>query len=128
MPRKPVPVHASPQNEVRVPADWLPELGIAEGEPASPQLARGRLVLTRLPDLPGVQSRLSSIAERLEVLRDELAETARELPEPLEPLSGAEAAADAESDVLGTIECLLSDEFDPAIRKLRAVAAATHET
>jgi len=122
----PVTVHSAPDQEIHIPAPWLVELGLAEGQPATVEILRGRLVLTRPRDLRSVQGELTAVAEAMESLRDRLAAAARQLPEPLETGSGSEAL-DLEGDILVTIECVIGDEIDPAIRKLRIAAAITPE-
>ena len=125
MNRRPVTVHAAPENEVHFPSAWLSELGFAVGQPATVEVARGRLVLTRQSDIRGVQNELTAVADGLQGLRDRLAAAALQLPEPAE--SGGSEGPDLEGDMLGTIECVIGDEIDPAIRKLRVAAGITPE-
>jgi antitoxin component of MazEF toxin-antitoxin module len=123
--RRPVTVHAALENEVRIPADCLAEMGVPEGGPASVQAARGRLVLVTPRSVRQVQAELWELARGLEDLRDRLTEMCRELPEPPDPMLRAEVPADVEADIQGTLECVVSDDLDPAIEKLRAAAAVT---
>lgn len=125
--RKAVTVHSAPEGEVRIPPGWLAELGMTEGGQASAQIASGRLVLASSRDIRQMQSELWELSRGLEELRDRLAEMSRELPEPSDAMLRAEVPADVEADVQGTLECIVSDDLDPAIEKLRAAAAVTAE-
>ena len=127
MRRRPVTVRSAPENQVRVPADCLDELGFAEGGRASVQVSRGRLVLTAPREVREVQSELGQLARELESLRDRIAEVVGELPEPADAVLRAEVPADIGTDLLGTLEVVLNDDIDPAIRKLRAAATVTDE-
>jgi hypothetical protein len=127
MRRRPVTVRSAPENQVRVPADCLAEMGFAEGGPASVQVSRGRLVLTAPREIREVQSELGQLARELESLRDRLAEVVGELPEPADAVLRAEMPADVGTDLLGTLEVVLNDDIDPAIQKLHAAATVTDE-
>src|SRR5262245_9584404 len=125
--RRLVTVHSAPENEVRIPAGWLAEMKLADGDPAAAQIAGGRLVLAAPRNIRQVQSELWELARGLAELRDRLAELSRELPEPPDAMLRAEVPADVEADVQGTLQCIVSDDLDPAVEKLRAAAAVTAE-
>ena len=127
MPRKRVILRSAPEDQVHVPAELLAAMRVADGGTVSAQVSPGRLVLTAPREIGEVQSELGRVARELQGLRDRLADMAGELPEPAEAVLRAEVPPDVESDVLGTLEVVLNDDIDPALRKLRAAAAVTPE-
>ena len=127
MPRKRVILRSAPEDQVHVPAELLAAMRVADGGAVSAQASPGRLVLTAPREIGEVQSELGRVARELQGLRDRLADMAGELPEPAEAVLRAEVPPDVETDVLGTLEVVLNDDLDPALRKLRAAASVTPE-
>lgn len=147
MVRKYAAVFAARGEEIRVPAECLVEMGLAEGERMVVEALPGRLFLTPFWDAQAVRGDLREIARDLEAIRSRLRRVAGVLPDlsgsaeeeepfPGFPAAGAAAgaagppvasgAAAAAADLLGTLECILADDIEPALAKLlEAVALAS---
>jgi glutathione S-transferase len=111
---------ASEEEEIRVPAECLAELGLAEGARVVVEAVPGRLLVTPYWDAQAVRADLDAIARGLAGLRGRLRRVAGLLPPPADADS---AAADPGADLLGTLECILVDDLEPALAKLRQAVA-----
>jgi antitoxin component of MazEF toxin-antitoxin module len=121
--RRQATIFSAPEEEVRVPPGCLAELGLGEGARVVVEVAPGRLLLTPYWDAAAVRADLHSIARDLAEVRRRLRRVTSLLPEPAEPdgaAEGAESTAEVGgADLLGTLECLLADDLDPALAKLQ---------
>lgn len=106
---------AGKEDEVRVPPGCLAELGLDAGARVVVEAAPGRFLLTPAWDVQAVRADLDAIARDLAEAGRRLRRLTGLLPEPAEPADAAEVGA----DLLGTLECLLADDLDPALAKLR---------
>ncbi|HZF14182.1 MAG TPA: hypothetical protein VFE33_35750 [Thermoanaerobaculia bacterium] len=113
--RRHATIFATGEEEVRVPPGCLAELGLAEGARVVVEAAPGRLLLTPYWDVQAVRADLHAIARDLAEVGSRLRRVTGLLPEPAEPAGAAEVGA----DLLGTLECLLADDLDPALAKLQ---------
>jgi hypothetical protein len=127
--RRTATLSSTPNEEVRLPADCLAELGLGEGARVVIEAIPGRLLLTAYWDARAVGADLGEIARDLEALRSRLLRLAGLLPEPAVPEAAEAALAplDAGADLLGTLECILADDLEPALAKLREAVALTRE-
>jgi hypothetical protein len=116
--------------ELRVPSEYLAEMGVAPGARVVLEAAPGRILLSTFWDVQKVRSDLGAIARDLEEIRGRLRRVAGLLPE----LTGGGAAKMAEetpeiaevgADLLGTLECILADDVEPALAKLQEAVAIT---
>src|SRR5262249_45668760 len=117
--RRQATVVSSPDEEMRVPPGCLAELGLGEGARVVVEVTPGRLLLTPYWDAQAVRADLDGIARDLTEVRRRLRRVMGLLPEPAEPAASAEAGA----ELLGTLECLLADDLDPALAKLQQAVA-----
>jgi hypothetical protein len=129
--------------EMRVPQECLAEMGLAQGTRVVVEATPGRLLLTPFWDVQAVRSDLGAIARDLAAIRGRLRRVAGllpgpsgaglpnpvisvtpempEMPETLETPEMAEVGA----DLLGTLECILADDLEPALAKLQEAVAVT---
>jgi len=111
------------EEEVRVPAGCLAELGLGEGARVVVEAAPGRLLLTPDWDVQAVRADLHAIARDLTEARGRLRRVTGLLPEPAEPSD----AAQVDADLLGTLECLLADDLEPALAKIQEAIGLLQE-
>ena len=107
--QKPVKVRRTEDaGELRLPADCLNALGLAEGTSGTVRVSPERLVLTPEMEIGRAREEIAALAAELEGAQEALRRLARALPrEPGEV-----------EDVRAALECLLQDELLPAVRKL----------
>jgi antitoxin component of MazEF toxin-antitoxin module len=132
MVRKYAAVFPARGEEVRLPPECLAEMGLVEGTRVVLEASPGRLLLTPFWDVRAVRSDLGTIATELEEIRARLRRVAGLLPKPL-----ADAEPDRTDgtdptemfavgiDLLGTLECLLADDLEPALAKLQEAVTLT---
>jgi hypothetical protein len=126
MMRKYASVFPSRGEEVRIPSECLAEMGIAEGARVVLETRPGRLLLTPFWDLRTVHSDLGTITSELEEVRARLRRVARLLPEPAEsPALETPEMFAVGIDLLGTLECILADDLEPALAKLQEAVTLT---
>jgi hypothetical protein len=130
--RRTATVSADPGEGVRVPSDCLAELGLGEGARVVVEAIPGRLLLTPYWDVQAVGADLGEIARDLEEVRGRLLQLAGLLPETAVPEAAESAlgplkAESAGADLLGTLECILADDLEPALAKLQEAVALTRE-
>jgi antitoxin component of MazEF toxin-antitoxin module len=129
MVRRYATVFPSRGEEVRLPPECLAEMGLAEGTRVVLEASPGRLLLTPFWDLPTVRSDLGTITDDLKEVRARLRRVAGRLPAPTES-SEPERPDTPEMfavglDLLGTLECILADDLEPALAKLQEVVVLT---
>ena len=128
MMRRYAAVFPAADGEVRVPQECLAELGLAQGTRVVLEATPGRLLLTPFWDVETVRADLGAIARDLDEIRGRLRRVTGLLPEtppqPSEPPEPPEVAA-VGADLLGTLECILADDLDPALAKLQEAVAVT---
>lgn len=78
-------------------------------------------------DVRALQKRTGEAADELAGIRHRLLDIVSGLPEPAVDVLENEAPADVETELLGAVECVVNDDIDPAIRKLRAASQVTAE-
>jgi antitoxin component of MazEF toxin-antitoxin module len=126
MVRKVASVFPSRGEEVRLPPECLTEMGIAEGARVVLETRSGRLLLTPFWDVRTVHSDLGTIASELEEIRARLRRVARLLPESAEsPAPETPEMFAVGIDLLGTLECILADDLEPALAKLQEAVTLT---
>jgi hypothetical protein len=124
------PTEGDRRDEVRVPPECLAEMGIAPGTRVVVEATPGRLLLSTFWDAREVRSDLGAIARDLEEIRGRLRRVAGLLPEPraagtAEPTPGTPEISEVGADLLGTLECILADDIEPALVKLQEAVATT---
>lgn len=129
MVRRYAEVFPSRGEEVRLPPECLAVLGLAEGTRVVLEAGPGRLLLTPFWDLPAVRSDLGTITDDLREVRARLRRVTGLLPAPTED-SDPERSDTQEMfavglDLLGTLECILADDLEPALAKLQEVVVLT---
>src|SRR3954452_17076888 len=104
--RRTATLSSTPNEEVRLPADCLAELGLGEGARVVVEAIPGRLLLTAYWDAQAVGADLGEIARDLEEVRGRLLRLAGLLPAPAatEAAEPVLALLNAGGALLGTLE------------------------
>ncbi|HTQ80639.1 MAG TPA: hypothetical protein VMM92_11625 [Thermoanaerobaculia bacterium] len=121
MVRRHAVVFATQGEEMGVPADCLAAMGFAPGERVTVEASPGRLQLTPFWDAEAMRADLRGLALDLESLSARLREVAGRLPEPP---NDADLPSPLDlnavgTELLGALECILADDLEPALAKLR---------
>jgi len=130
MVRRYAAVFPAEDEELRVPPECLAEMGVAPGTRVVLEATRGRILLSTFWDVQTVRSDLGTIARDLEEIRGRLRRVAGLLPEPggmgtAKIPEEAPEIATVGADLLGTLECILADDVEPALAKLQEAVAIT---
>jgi hypothetical protein len=97
----------------------LQRFGFAPDQPVVVRFSEQRLEIRPVASLGAVRDQMLRSVDELRTFRERMRGLLRSLPPVTdEQLESGEAA---EVEILGTLECLISDDLDPAIRKLRSV-------
>jgi hypothetical protein len=97
----------------------LERFGFALDQPVVVRFSAQRLEIRPVGSLGSVRDKmLRSIAE-LRTFREKMRGLLESLPRV--PDEALENGGSPEGEILGTLECLISDDLDPAIRKLQSV-------
>jgi hypothetical protein len=97
----------------------LKRFGFAPDQPVVVRFSEQRLEIRPVASLGAVRDQMLRSVDELRTFRERMRGLLRSLPPVTdEQLESGEAA---EVEILGTLECLISDDLDPAIRKLRSV-------
>ena len=83
----------------------LQRFGFAPDQPVVVRFSAERLEIRPVGSLGSVREKMRGLLESLPHVPDE----------------ALESGGSPEAEILGTLECLLSDDLDPAIRKLQSV-------
>ena len=125
--RRTVSVSPTSENEARLPASCLAELGFTEGAQAVLQVSRGRLLLTEAREAHELQRDAEGFAEQVESLQAQIGQWAQRLPEIPEEIAEGDLPSNVESELRFAAECVLNDDLRTAIQRLRSAAAVTDE-
>jgi hypothetical protein len=92
----------------------LERFGFQPGQAVVVRFARNRVEIRPRGTPEAVRGRLKLAARDLRDLADQMKDLARELPSGADPES-------LEEEVIATVECLLVDNLEPAIRRLETL-------
>jgi hypothetical protein len=97
----------------------LQRFGFAPDQPVVVRFSTQRLEIRPVASLGAVRDQMLRSVDELRAFRDKM----RGLLESLPHVTGdeREIGETPEGELLGTLECLISDDLDPAIRKLQGV-------
>ncbi len=99
----------------------LERFGFAPDQPVVVRFSEQRLEIRPVASLGAVRDQMLRAADELRAFRDRMRGLLQSLPRVSD--EEIERGGTPEGEVLGTLECLISDDLDPAIRKLRSVEA-----
>jgi hypothetical protein len=101
----------------------LRRFGFQEDQKVSVLFAPDRLIIRPrgMPD--AIREKLLLAAKDLQEIRDRMEELRRQLPPVLD--EDLEAEESAEGELLGLLECLIADDLDPALQKMRSVSSVS---
>lgn len=118
---KRVKVFTEESGRLEVPADCLAELGVPSGEWATVRAAPGRLVITPAGALGDLTAEVGSVARELDAVRTRL----RDLAVGMAAAVPADYEGGRETEILGTLQCVLADAIEPALAMLGEAAAGS---
>jgi hypothetical protein len=97
----------------------LSRFGFAPDQPVVVRFSEQRLEIRPVGSLGAVRDQMLGSVAELRAFREKM----RGLLESLPRITGeeVESGESLEAEVLGTLECLIADDLDPAIRKLQSV-------
>jgi hypothetical protein len=97
----------------------LRRFGFAPDQPVVVRFSEQRLEIRPVGSLGAVRDKMLGSVAELRAFREKM----RGLLESLPRVTGeeVESGESLEAEVLGTLECLIADDLDPAIRKLQSV-------
>jgi len=113
---------------LRVPGSLSPALHLREGTQVVVRASRGCLLVLPEVDTKGLRARVAELAAELEAVQGRILEIAHTLPDLPGGLLGGEDPLSEELEILGTLECVVGDDIQPAIQKLRLAAVPPGET
>lgn len=125
--RRTVSVLSTAENEARLPASCLAELGLSEGAQAVLQVSPGRLLLTEARETHELQRDAERFAGEVESLQARIGQWAQKLPEIPDEVAEGNLPPSVESELRFAAECVVNDDLRPAAQRLRSAAAATDE-
>jgi hypothetical protein len=97
----------------------LKRFGFAPDQPVVVRFSEQRLEIRPVGSLGAVRDEMLHSVEELQTFRDRMQGLLGILPHVTD--EELETDATPGGELLGTLECLISDDLDPAIRKLRSV-------
>ena len=99
----------------------LQRFGFAPDQPVVVRFSEQRLEIRPVASLGAIRDRMLCSVDELRAFRDKM----RGLLDSLPCATDDELETDEtpEGELLGTLECLISDDLDPAIRKLQSAEA-----
>ncbi len=96
----------------------LQRFGFAPDQPVVVRFSEQRLEIRPVASLESVRDRMLRSVEELRAFRDKMRGLLDSLPRVTD--EELESGDTPEAEILGTLECLISDDLDPAIRKLQS--------
>lgn len=97
----------------------LKRYGFLPGQPVVVRFDRERLEIRPLNTPEEIRDKLRLAGGELKAFRERMRALANDLPQVTD--EELEGGLSLEGELLGLVECLLSDDLDPAIRKLEGV-------
>jgi hypothetical protein len=97
----------------------LERFGFAPDQPVVVRFSEQRLEIRPVASLGAVRNTMLRSVDELRAFRDKMRGLLRSLPRVTD--EQLESGETPEAELLGTLECLIADDLDPAIRKLRSV-------
>ncbi|HEY3568584.1 MAG TPA: hypothetical protein VGP73_11685 [Thermoanaerobaculia bacterium] len=96
----------------------LQRFGFAPDQPVVVRFSEQRLEIRPVASLESVRDRMLRSVNELRAFRDKMRGLLDSLPRVTD--EELESGDTPEAEILGTLECLISDDLDPAIRKLQS--------
>jgi hypothetical protein len=96
----------------------LERFGFAPDQPVVVRFSAQRLEIRPVASLGSVRDRMLRSVDELRAFRDKMRGLLDSLPRVTD--EQLESGDTPEGELLGTLECLISDDLDPAIRKLQS--------
>jgi hypothetical protein len=96
----------------------LQRFGFAPDQPVVVRFSAQRLEIRPVASLGAVRDQMLRSVDELRVFREKMRELLAALPQLTD--EELETGDTPEGELLGTLECLISDDLDPAIRKLQS--------
>ena len=97
----------------------LQRFGFAPDQPVVVRFSEQRLEIRPVASLGAVREQMLRSVDELRAFREKMRGLLEALPRVTD--EELESGETPEGELLGTLECLISDDLDPAIRKLRSV-------
>jgi hypothetical protein len=97
----------------------LQRFGFAPDQPVVVRFSEQRLEIRPVASLGAVRDQMLRSVDELRAFREKMRGLLAALPHLTDEL--LESGETPEGELLGTLECLISDDLDPAIRKLQSV-------
>lgn len=97
----------------------LQRFGFAPDQPVVVRFSAQRLEIRPVASLGAVRDQMLRSVDELRAFREKMRGLLAALPHLTD--EQLEAGETPEGELLGTLECLISDDLDPAIRKLQSV-------
>ena len=97
----------------------LQRFGFAPDQPVVVRFSEQRLEIRPVASLGAVREGMLRSVDELRAFRDKMRGLLESLPRVTD--EQLESGGTPEGELLGTLECLISDDLDPAIRKLQSV-------
>jgi len=99
----------------------LSRFGFREDQKVSVLFAPDRLIIRPRGNPDAIREKLLLAAKDLQEIRDRMEGLRRQLPQVSD--DDLEAEETVEGELLGLLECLIADDLDPAIQKMRSVSS-----
>ncbi|HEY4591020.1 MAG TPA: hypothetical protein VIJ61_01350 [Thermoanaerobaculia bacterium] len=96
----------------------LQRFGFAPDQPVVVRFSAQRLEIRPVASLGAVRDQMLRSVDELRAFREKMRELLAALPQLTD--EELETGDTPEGELLGTLECLISDDLDPAIRKLQS--------
>jgi hypothetical protein len=97
----------------------LERFGFAPDQPVVVRFSAERLEIRPVGSLGSVREKMLRSVAELRAFREKMRGLLESLPRV--PDEALESGGSPEGEILGTLECLISDDLEPAIRKLQSV-------
>jgi len=97
----------------------LQRFGFAPDQPVVVRFSAERLEIRPVGSLGSVRDKMLRSVAELRAFRERMRGLLESLPHV--PDEALESGGSPEGEILGTLECLISDDLEPAIRKLQSV-------
>jgi hypothetical protein len=101
----------------------LQRFGFAPDQPVVVRFSEQRLEIRPVASLGAIRDRMLRSVDELRAFRDKMRGLLESLPRATD--DELEIGETPEGELLGTLECLISDDLDPAIRKLQSAGTLT---